>query len=228
MFELTSKSYPRTIGFIYLLIAISGGFSIAYVPSQIIGDTPTETIELLSANQTLFRLGVFGDILMAMLELAATAMLYWLFRKVNRTLSLAAAFARIGMAFIMGINLMIYLSPQYLIQAGYMQDETLEAMVDLLFQVHADGILVWGLFFGVHIVLLGVLILGSGFVPKIIGWLMLPGGIGYILEALGAFVLPPSPVIEYLSIALLAVVTIAELSFTFYLLIKRTPNRVVD
>ena len=48
-----------------------------------------------------------------------------------------------------------------------------------------DGLL--GIFFGLHLALLGYLIFKSGYIPRILGILLAIAGLGYLIDYLGKF-----------------------------------------
>src|SRR5919112_5621472 len=100
------KNTARLAGFLILLIAILSPFSILYLPSTLIvpGDAAT-TASNVMASEGLFRLGIVGDSVVILLEIVVIAILYALLRPVNRTLALAAAFARLAMTVVMAVNL---------------------------------------------------------------------------------------------------------------------------
>ena len=88
---MTTQSYARTAGLLYLVIAVFGAFAIGYVPSVIIeaGDAATTAGNLL-ANKTLFNMGIFGNIVVLLVEIILTVMLYIMFKPVSPSLSLIA------------------------------------------------------------------------------------------------------------------------------------------
>ena len=210
MKTLSEKSYARVIGLLYLLIAISGGFSIAYVPSIIVGETGAESVQNLSNNTGLFQIGLFADVLVFLFEVVITAMLYNLMKKENKTYSLVAAFSRVGMAIIMGVNLIIYLVPLYLIKSKVLLGDALNSVVDVLFEIHSLGIYVWGLFFGLHLLFLAPMIIKSQWFPTWIGFLMFVGSFGYLTDSIYQLILPQHIVIDIITGVLLALVTIGE------------------
>jgi len=145
---LTQKKQQKTgrlAGLLYLLIAFTGFFSIAYVPGIIMGKTATQTMLNLQANKTLFLSGVTLDILVCFLELILTSLLYQIFRSVNKTQAMIAVVARFTMIFIMAINLLVYLTPLLLLENTALQktftSEEIAALIQLLFDVHEYGIL---------------------------------------------------------------------------------------
>ena len=105
--------------------------------------------------------------------------------------------------------------------AGYLaafEAEQQQALA-LLFQSANDHvILIWGLFFALHLALLGWLVYRSGFFPKIAGVLLVLAGIGYFAQSFGTIVAPNLS--EVLSTVVLVLAIPGELVFALWLLIK--------
>ncbi len=223
--HLSPTAYAKLAGLLYLLIAISGGFSIGYMPSVIMvpGDAAT-TAQNIIENQGLFRLGIAGDIVVFLMEIILTVMLYRMFKPVNPTLSLIAGFSRLAMGIVMAINLFNYLIPMRLLGGSdylnALEPNQLQSLALLFFDAHQDGIYIWGLFFALHLVILGYLIFKSDFFPKLIGLFMMIGSFGYGGESIAAFIYPGHEAISMLINVLLGIAVVGELSFTFWLLIK--------
>lgn len=72
-------SAARTAGALYLAIAVCGGFSIGYVPMQIVAGDPAASAANLLARPGLFKLGVLADSAVILFELVITALLYQMF-----------------------------------------------------------------------------------------------------------------------------------------------------
>ena len=102
----------RIAGTLYLTIAVCGGFSIGYVPSQIViaGDASSTAANLID-QLGLFRLGVLADSAVILLEIAITVSLYQMFWTTSPRLSLIAMVSRLGMIIVMGINLLLWVMP---------------------------------------------------------------------------------------------------------------------
>ncbi len=215
--------FAKTAGLLYLLIAIAGAFSIGYVPSQIVvaGDAQATANNIISKHG-LYLAGIAGDVTVIILEVILTAMLYRMFRSVNATISSIAAYARIGMAVVMGINLFNYLLPMALLNgADYMScfsKEQLNAASLFMIDAHQYGVYIWQIFFAIHMVALGYLIVKSGYYPKWLGILILIGSIGYIGDSIVNVTGADSYAIVINILLVIAVV--GELGFTFWLLIK--------
>ena len=74
------------------------------------GDAAATVTNLLN-SELLFRLGIVSDAVVFLSEILLMALLYILFKPVSKTLSLAAAFARLAMVVMQGMNLLNYFLP---------------------------------------------------------------------------------------------------------------------
>jgi hypothetical protein len=143
--------YARITGLLLLIIAFLGPFSLIYVPSTLIvpGDA-TATADNIRASESLFRIAIISDSLIFLIEIVVTALLYVLLRPVSRTLSLVAAFARLAMAVIQGINVL----PSFIVLlllsgAGYsraFEPGQLDALALLFLNAREYGVYIWQAF----------------------------------------------------------------------------------
>jgi hypothetical protein len=211
----------RTAGALYLAIAVCGGFSIGYVPMQIVAADPTTSGADLLAHQGLFQLGVLADSAVILFELAITVILYEMFRRVGPKLAMIALIARAGMIFVMGINLLFWVMAYVLLtgSTGW-EPAQLAALVQFCLDAHAMGVFVWQLFFGVHLLALGWLVLRSDVVPAILGWGLSLGALGYLIQGVAKLTFVDVAAINYAYIALLVIVTVSEISFGLWLLVR--------
>ena len=214
------KRYARIAGSLYLVIAVFGGFAIAYVPSVIVvaGDGAKTAANLL-ANQGLFGMGVVADVVVMLTEIVLSAMLFVLFRATSPTLSLIAMVSRLTMVVVMAINLLIYVMPMVLLRVAGASEE-MQATAMMLFEAHRYGIYVWDMFFGFHLAALGYLIIRSGYFPRLLGVALLVGSLGYFLEGLAKVVFLDNALLATGIVGLLVVASIGELAFAFWLLIR--------
>jgi hypothetical protein len=128
------------------------------------------------------------------------------------------------MSLVMGLNLLNHLIPLLLLSgSGYLsvfETEQLQALALLFLETHQYGVYIRGLFFSLHLLVLGYLIFKSGYFPKLIGVLMMIGSIGYASESLAAISLVDNTMVSAAIIMFLVVAVAGELSFTFWLLVK--------
>ena len=90
----------------------------------------------------------------------------------------------------------------------------------LMLHLHDTGVVIWQLFFFVHLVILGQLVARSGQYPRLLGHAMSLGSFGYIFDSLDKFIMPESPVLGAVTVALLVVVSLAEIGFALWLIIR--------
>jgi hypothetical protein len=217
------QAYARIVGALYLLLFFVGPFAFFLGRTSVVvpGD-PAATVDNLMASETMFRLGMVAETVIFLVEIVVSAILYALFRVVNRPLSLAAAFARFAQAILQAVNLFTAVPALLLLGgASYLavyEPDQLNALVQLFLDTNAFVIIIWGLIFGFHLLLLGYLVYKSGFLPRILGILLMIGGIGYLLQSYGHILVPQYD--EILSTVVLVLSIPGELAFTIWLLWK--------
>lgn len=220
-----SNSYARTAGALYLVIAVAGAFSIGYVPSVIIDTSNAAvTVNNLMENAALFKFGILGDVVVLLVEVVLTAMLYIMFKQVSPTLSLIAGWARLAMVLVMAMNILFNIMPVFLLNGapslnGFDTGQ-LQSTAMIFFQMHEFGVYIWQLFFALHLVALGALVIKSGLVPKFLGYMLMLGSFGYFIQGLAKITGTEHSMIIALYIGLLILVTVAELALALWFLIK--------
>ena len=222
----TTQSYARFAGIGYLLIIISGIFAEFFVRSSLIvpGD-PSATATNIVGSEFLFRSGLASEFLMLSADVAVALALYVVFKGVNRSLALLAAFFRLTHASIVGANLLnVYVPLLLLGDGGYLTsfgEGQRQALALLLLEAHGYGYAIGLVFFGVYCWILGYLILRSQLVPRILGYLLLVAGSGYLIDSFGRTLL--SNYADYqnlLGMVVLLPAFVAELSFSLWLVVK--------
>lgn len=224
--ETSPLVLARVAGLLYLVIVVCGGFSMMYVPSRIVvsGDA-TATASNIAASESLFRIAIASDTVIFLSEIALVAVLYVLLKPVSETLSLVAALSRLSMTLVQGINLLLNLTVLLLL-SGVDYLKVLEAdqqhgLALLLINAHGNGVVIWGACFGLHLLVLGYLLLKSGYVPRILGVLLAIHSVGYLTQSFGRILLPNhDAIVSTICLVFLAPGTIGELSFVFWLLLK--------
>jgi len=211
----------KTSAVLILIMAVIAPFSMIYLPATLIvpGDATT-TANHITASERLFRLGIVSDAIVFLIEIGLCALLYVLLKPVNKTLSLVAAFARLAMTVMQGINLLNHFFVLLLLSgAGYLTvfaPNQLQALVLLFLDAHAAVVLIWGLAFGLHLLVLGYLVYKSGYLPKIVGRLLIVAAVCYFTQSFGTMLYPQSKAL-FASIGLLSTL---EIALPLWLLIK--------
>ena len=172
----------RIAGLLYLALAIIGPFSLLYVPEALIvaGDAAATTTNIKAA-EGLFRLGIGGEVLIFLIEIVLSVLLYQLVKPVGKTLAMVALASRLAMAVVQGVNVLNKLFVLLLLSgAGYLtalEPGQLQALVATFLAGHAYGVYIWGAFFGLHLLALGYLVFRAGYLPGLLGVLLMIGAI---------------------------------------------------
>lgn len=121
----TTRSFARTAGLLYLVIAAAGFFAILYVPSQLtVPGDPAGTAALIAERPRLFIAGIGGDVVTMAAEVVLAVMLFAMFRPFGPVLATAAMVARLMMAAVMAAMLL----PQAAVLALALPDTPLTAL----------------------------------------------------------------------------------------------------
>jgi hypothetical protein len=79
-------------------------------------------------------------------------------------------------------------------------------------------------FFGIHLLALGTLILEAASVPRFIGYLLILAGAGYLADSFAHFMLPDYAAYQDLFTAIVVLPgVVGELSLTVWLLVRSSP-----
>lgn len=185
----------RTAGVLYLIVVVTGIFSLVYVPSQITvrGDA-LATVNNIVASEPLFRLGIVSLMINQTAFLLLPFVLFQLLQHVNKNVAvLMVAFAVVSVPISMAsiANRLDVLS--LLNGAGYLETFTtgqLHAKVMLSLNAYSNGILVTTIFWGLWLLPFGYLVFKSGFLPKVLGILLMIGCFGILIDVFGRMLLP--------------------------------------
>lgn len=226
------QSYARTGGVLYLFIVAAGLFAQIFVRSKLIvsGDAAATAANIL-ANEQMFRVAFAGEILMLVFDVALALIFYVLLRPVNKNLALFAAFLRLAMAAISGVNALNHFSALIILNGGEFMSgfdaSQLNALSYLSLRVHNFGYHIALVFFGFYCLTTGYLIFRSGYLPKILGGLMIIAGAGYLANSFSAIAAPQFSNMLFLLPALVAEVSLALWLTVMGVNVKRWNERAV-
>lgn len=215
------QTTARLTGMLILLLVGLAPFSMIYVPSTLIvvGDATTTAGNLVAA-ESLFRLAMASDAVVFLIEIVLCALLYVLLKPVNKTVALVATFARLAMTVIQGINLLNYFFALLLVgDAGLLtvfEPAQLHALTLLFLNAHETVVLIWGFAFGLHLLLAGYLVYRSGYLPRLVGVMLVIAAFCYFSQSFGNLLLPQAKAL-FATIGLLSAI---EIVLPLWLLIK--------
>jgi hypothetical protein len=211
----------RAAGFLYFIFIVTLIFS-SVVRSKIIvfGDAAA-TANNIMASEWLFRIGFMSEILSAVFFLLAAWALYVLLKSVNKDLALLFLLLNLGGVAIECINMLnLFTTTLLLSGADYLkvfQVGQLQALAMLFLNLYSNGFMIAQVFYGAWLFPLGYLVFKSGFLPKILGILLMVDCFGILIWFFQFFLFQNYAAISYPSFV---VGFIAELSISLWLLIK--------
>ena len=196
MQDMSPRLQARIGGLCYLAIIVLGYFSEAYIRGKfIVPGNAAATAHNILASEGLYRVGGAAEVLTMFFDITVALILYNLLKPVNRPLALLAAFFRLAFAAVLAVVSLTHFAPLLLLNGGnYMSvfsPDQLQALALFSLRLHTVGFNVSLVFFAVHCVLIGGLIAGSNFLPRIIGGLLVIAGLCYLINAF-AFLISPS------------------------------------
>ena len=190
-----SQKTARVAGLLYLLVVASGFFHLLYVPSRLlVPGNAAATVGHLLAGETLFRLGILGGLVCYTAFLVLPVALYRLLAPVQPTgalLMLVLAAASVPLSFANMLNKMAILPLLQVAAHGGSEAAAAHNQIMQYLQRYHEGNAVAQIFWGLWLLPLGYLLIKSGFVHRALGWLLLAGGAGYLLD-FGANLLWPA------------------------------------
>jgi len=180
--EASSPPSPRVIGWIWIAYFLIGAFGTLLTKGIVVPADAASTANNILAHASLYRAGFAVDLLSNLIYIALTALVFQLFRPVNATLALMAAFFSLAgcTVQIMGELLrvaptVVLANPQLATAFGAPQ---LQATALLSVTLYKSVFYISFVLFACFELVTGNLILQSTFLPRWIGWWWVAGGIG--------------------------------------------------
>lgn len=192
------KGNAKTAGLLYLVTVVTGMFYLGYVPSRLAshGDAAATVARLLQ-SESLFRLGIVAELACHAAFLLLPLALYRLLVGTGRNAAvLMVAFATVSVPIAFANTVHRFEVLSLLGDAGYLKAFTamqLQAQVMLQLDAYRHGLLVLEVFWGAWLLPFGYLVFKCGFLPRLLGVLLVLGGMGYLVDFLGTVLLPAYP-----------------------------------
>jgi len=217
--DLSPRKTARLAGLLYFTYFITSVIANEFGRFVYV-DAPA-TVNNIMAHESLFRIGFVISLFSVVFLLLAAWALYVLLKPVNKTLALLFLLLNLG-GFAIWCFSMLNLFGSLLLLSGadylkVFQPDQLQAQAMLFINLYKSGYIIAQIPYGIWLFPLGYLVFKSGFLPKILGILLIADFFGLLIYVFQRFLLPSYEVISY---PCMAVSLIAELSLTLWLLIK--------
>lgn len=211
----------RIAGLLYLIYMVVHILADVIGRSRLIvfGDAAT-TARNIAASAGQFRIGIMGDLVAAVFFLLAAWALYVLLKPVNKNIALLFLLLNLGGVAIQCFSDLFLIAGQLLLGgADYLKvfpADQLSALAMLSLYLNKNGFMVAQIFYGAWLFPLGYLVFKSGFLPRILGIVLMLHCAFWLMTTLQFFLLPGFEAITYISWPL---GFIAEFGLTLWLLI---------
>ncbi len=186
---MSNKKTARIAGLLYLGVVITGIFSLGYVPSKLIVlDDPVTTYYNIKASESLFRFGIVSGLLCYVFFLFLPIALYKLLKPVNEVYAKLMVLLAVTSVPISYFNIQNKFAVLSIIKGEVFKtftNEQLQSQVMFYLNQFNKGILMVSVFWGLWLLPFGYLVYKSGFLPKILGVLLMLGCFGYLINFLG-------------------------------------------
>ncbi len=214
---MTQKKRSLLAGILYLSLIIPGPFAFLLIPDMIY--SAANPNQYIMDNMYLIYVWLFLDILIIGIEIVLAYLLLKLFNPVNKALSQVAYVLRMLVVGVMMINV------GFLLMILFNSNQNPLVYVDL----HLDFTYVWQFIFSFHVLVLGIFMIKYiKTLWKYLGFVLILGSIGYLIDVFNYFLLE-SAFFTSVGNILLIFVTLAEIGMGIALLLRKaTPKSLVS
>lgn len=222
----------RKAALFYLLIIVSAPIGLMYVPGAIVvpGDAAA-TADHIRNSEWLLRIGMGSELFHQIIQVFLVLALYRLFRPVSeenaRLVVILGALIPVPIMFVNVLNEIAALIS--VSDAGFMSAFTksqLDSLAFLFLRLHEQGIDVIQIFWGLWLFPFGVLVIRSGFIPRVLGVLLFIAGAGLLAGSFASLIVPKyAPVFGQIA----TVLDLGEFPMIIWFFITALwPSRIVE
>lgn len=208
----------RWTGAAYLTLAIAGGFTWLGARGQLfVAGDPAATLERLTENPGLAQLGLAADVLTVVAQALAALGFFALIRRDRPVAALGVAAFGLANALTILMGAVFNLTALAVVtQPSLAPGGDAAATVGLLYTLSGAAWTIGNVFFGLWLIPMGWFAISTLRLPRMLGWFLVAGGVGYVLAAFVGVIAPA--LAPTLGNALPLPATVGELWMVGYLL----------
>jgi len=190
------KREARIAGLWYLLLGVTAPIGLELVPDKLfVSGNASETASRVLASQTLYRIGMASELFHQAIVIFLVLALFRLFKRVDEGLSvqlvILGALVSVPIMFLNVVNefaaLTLFKGAPFLAPFDKAQ---LDALGYFFIRLHNQGIQVAAIFWGLWLFPFGLLVIRSGFIPRLFGYLLFIAGISYLVVSTASILAP--------------------------------------
>lgn len=175
------------VGYVVLFVlAIFANFVVR--EGLVVAGDAAATAANIRGSEGLFRLGLVCFLIIFIVDVFVAWALYIVFRGVNRDVSLLGAWLRIVYTVFLGVAIIFFYQTLQLLGGadflGAFAAAELEAQALVALDSFNSTWLVGLAAFGVHLVVMGYLIISTRLAPKVLGYVLVASGVAYVVDTI--------------------------------------------
>jgi hypothetical protein len=183
------------------------------------------TARKITDAELVYRIGILSALVSQIVWVFLVVALYGLLKGVNKrhaTLMLASALVIVPIGF---VDMLVQVAPLILLSGSDFLSVFSKPQLDALalgsLALRGNGVLIASAFWGLWLFPFGILVISSGFFPKILGVLLIVAGSAYLVGSFASIALPAQR--QFVSLVTLPFYSVGELSMIVWLLLKGAP-----
>jgi hypothetical protein len=180
--DASSPPSPRTIGSVWILYFLTGILGTLLTRGILVPTDAAATANNILTHASLWRAGLAVDLVGNLIYVALTALLFGLFRPVNPSLALLAAFFSLVGCTVQIMGELLRVAPSVVLANSQLASafgaHQVQAAALLSVVLYRSVFQISFVLFACFELVTGFLILKSTFLPRWLGWWFIAGGIG--------------------------------------------------
>jgi hypothetical protein len=188
---MSPKRMARVAGLFYLITIVAAVIAQGVIAERLVdsGDASATAANIL-AHRDLYRFGYSAYMIEMTAQIITTVLFYELLKPVSRIGSLMAAVIGVVGCGVKALSRLFYVAPALVLEGTHYLNtfnaDQLHSLALLFYKVNEMGAAIAVVFFGFSTLIRGWLIIRSTYLPRVLGWIALVGGTGWL-----TFLWPP-------------------------------------
>jgi hypothetical protein len=180
------KRIGHLAGACYLIVGVAAVFGLYHGP-LVLADASAMARQLMAMSDLRFRIAVIADVVAVIGVIPMALLFYELFRTIDRRQAALLALLLLVSAPVTFVVLLNYVAARLLLQGApvvaALSGTEREALGMLFVDLHTWGVMAEEVFWGLWLLPFGYLVIRSGFVPRLLGVLLIIGGVAYLAHS---------------------------------------------
>lgn len=181
--DLSVRQAARIAGVGYVLLFALAIFANFFVrEGLIVADDAAATATNIAESNGLFRFGLVSFLAIFLIDIVVAWALYIVFRHEQRDLSLVAGWSRVVYTVFLGVAAIFFFQALSIYDSAFIGVVERNAQALIALELFNAAWLIGLAAFGLHLIVLGVVVTRSATAPRLLGFFMMFAGVAYIVD----------------------------------------------